>query len=74
MPQEKPSAKISGSDQELIPLTLRIPRHVHARLKEFSETEYRSLNHQIIMALAYFIEAHEKMGKNSVTPRVSKQV
>ena len=65
MPQEKPSGKTSSSaasENDLVPLTLRIPKHIHARLKEISEAEYRSLNHQIIMALAYFVDVQEKLG------------
>ena len=63
MPQEKPSAKTDKNlENDFVPLTLRIPRNVHARLKDISEEEYRSLNHQIIMALSYFIDMQEKFG------------
>ena len=48
------------TEKPLVPITLRIPGEIHGRLKKISRSEYRSLNHQIIMALAYFVEAHEK--------------
>lgn len=47
-------------EADLVPLTLRIPRDVHGKLKALSEAEFRSLNHQIIMALSYFLEVQEK--------------
>ncbi|MBI3557380.1 MAG: hypothetical protein HY074_14035 [Deltaproteobacteria bacterium] len=56
------------SEKILVPITLRIPGEIHGRLKKISEVEYRSLNHQIIMALACFVELHEK-GKAFPTAR-----
>lgn len=55
-------AQDKSADSDLVPLTLRIPRDVHGKLKSLSETEFRSLNHQIIMALSYFLDVHEKFG------------
>lgn len=52
----------ANNENDLVPLTLRIPRNVHGKLKDLSEAEYRSLNHQIIMALSYFLDVHEKFG------------
>jgi hypothetical protein len=60
MTTKKPNNALENSD--LVPLTLRIPKPVHGRLKDISESEFRSLNHQIIMALSYFIEVREKFG------------
>jgi hypothetical protein len=53
---------MSNDEKDLVPITLRIPKQIHGRLKGISETEFRSLNHQIIMALAYFVEMQEKFG------------
>ncbi len=51
---------LTHGEKPLIPITLRIPEEIHGRLKKISEAEYRSLNHQVIMALTYFVEMHEK--------------
>lgn len=53
-------ANDKSGETDLVPLTLRIPRDVHGKLKALSEAEFRSLNHQIIMALSYFLEVQEK--------------
>lgn len=53
---------MAQDEKNFVPITLRIPRHVHARLKAVSELEYRSLNHQIIMALTFFVEMQERFG------------
>lgn len=55
-------AQDKSSEADLVPLTLRLPRDVHGKLKTLSETEFRSLNHQVIMALSYFLEVQEKFG------------
>ncbi|MEW6056452.1 MAG: hypothetical protein AB1540_07540 [Bdellovibrionota bacterium] len=65
MPQDKPSVRNqmnNNLENDLVPLTLRIPKSVHGQLKELSEREFRSLNHQIIMALSYFLDVQEKVG------------
>lgn len=64
---EKKSGKSLGQAQvqihdQLVPITLRIPSPIHRRLKQISDAEYRSLNHQVILALSYFLDVHEKFG------------
>jgi hypothetical protein len=57
-----PKKAEAEDDIDLVPLTLRLPREVHARLKQISREEYRPLNHQIILALSYFVNLREKVG------------
>lgn len=66
MAQEKTAdssgRKTADDEKDFVPITLRIPKDVHARLKRVSQSEFRSLNHQIIMALSYFVEMQDRFG------------
>ena len=43
--------------QNIVPLTLRLPRSVRDSLKKIAEKDRRSLNDQIIYALERWLEA-----------------
>ena len=43
--------------QDIVPLTLRLPRSVRDKIKKIAEKDRRSLNDQIIYALEQWLES-----------------